>query len=163
LIAAAKSILGTSEGVIAVSVDPQMDAKEARKRISEAIKTVNDQGDGILILTDLFKGPHVPIALSLVDRKKVEVITGVNLPMILNFLARRRWRTLEELAVSVQAAGNRNIIRANRALLQKYQRKVLRDVHPLLKEERLPLIDHRNQLFGARVNGLPNAGKGSFK
>ncbi len=56
-----------------------------------------DQGDGVLILTDLFGGSALTIAFPFLNREKIDVITGVNLPMILTFLNGREGRNLREL------------------------------------------------------------------
>jgi PTS system mannose-specific IIA component len=111
LIAAAQYILGEIEGITAVSVDFETNAFEARKIISKAIKEV-DQGDGVLLLTDLFGGSPCNITFSFLNNEKVEVVTGVNLPMILIFWNKRRNNTLQEIAKYVQLSGTRSIVRA---------------------------------------------------
>jgi len=71
-----------------------------------------DQGDGGLLLTDLFGGSPSNIACSFLNNEKVEVVTGVNLPMILTFWNKRENKNLEELAKLVQLSGVRNILMA---------------------------------------------------
>jgi len=109
LINTAEYILGKIEGVTAVSIDCEMNSFEARKRISQAIGQV-DQGDGILLLVDLFGGSPANIAFSFLNKEKVEVITGVNLPMILTLWSKREGRSLSELAKLVRLSGIRNIV-----------------------------------------------------
>ena len=109
LIATAEYVVGKMEDIYAVSIDCQMSALEARKIISEAIKKV-DQGEGVLILTDLFGGSPSNIAFSFLNREKVEVITGVNFPMILTFWNKRKDMGLMELAKTLQLSGRRNIV-----------------------------------------------------
>ena len=111
LIATAEYIVGKIEGITAVSIDFKMNVFEARGTISEAIKQV-DQGDGILILTDLFGGSPSNIAFSFLNKEKIEVITGVNLPMILTFWNKRESKSLAELAKLIQLSGIRNIVMA---------------------------------------------------
>jgi PTS system mannose-specific IIA component len=111
LIATAEYIVGKIEGIVAVSIDFKMDAIEARKIISTAIKQV-DQGQGVLVLTDLFGGSPSNMVFSFLDRDRIEVITGVNLPMILTFWNRRKEMGLRELAKSIQLSGTRSIARA---------------------------------------------------
>jgi len=111
LIATAEYIVGEIEGITAVSIDCETNAFEARRIISEAIKQV-DQGDGILILTDLFGGSPSNIAFSFLNRERVEVITGVNLPMILTFWNKREVKSLMDLAKYVRLSGTRSIVRA---------------------------------------------------
>jgi PTS system mannose-specific IIA component len=109
LIATAEYIVGKIEGLVAVSIDCKTNAFEARKTIVTAIKEV-DQGDGILLLTDLFGGSPSNIAFSFLNHEKIEVVSGANLPMILTFWNKREGRNLEELAKLVQLSGIRNIV-----------------------------------------------------
>ncbi len=118
LIATAEYIIGKIEGIAAVSVNCKMDAFEGRKIISEAIKQV-DQGEGVLILTDLFGGSPSNIAFSFLNKDKIEVITGVNLPMILTFWNKREGNSLIELAKHLQLSGRRNIVVAKNLMETK--------------------------------------------
>ena len=111
LVTTAEYIVGKIKGITAVSVDYETNVFEARKRISEAIKEV-DEGDGILLLIDLFGGSPSNIAFSFLNNEKVEVITGVNLPMILTFWNKRSNTTFHEMAKYVQLSGMRGIARA---------------------------------------------------
>ena len=111
LIATAEYIVGKIEGITAVSIDFKMNVFEARKTISEAIKQI-DQGDGIFILTDLFGGSPSNIAFSFLNKEKIEVVTGVNLPMILTFWNKRANSGLPDLAKYIQLSGMRSIVRA---------------------------------------------------
>ena len=119
LITTAEYIVGRIEGITAVSIDYGTNAFEARMRISEAIKKV-DQGDGIFLMTDLFGGSPSNIAFSFLNNEKNEVVTGVNLPMILTFWNKRLGGNLSELAKSVQLSGIRSIARAKDLLEIKY-------------------------------------------
>jgi PTS system mannose-specific IIA component len=117
LIETAEFMVGRMDGIIAVSVDLETNVFEARRRIAEAVKQV-DRGDGVLILTDLFGGSPSNIALSFLNPEGIDVITGVNLPMIITFRNKREGRSLLELAKSIQLSGVRSIARA-RDLMQK--------------------------------------------
>jgi PTS system mannose-specific IIA component len=108
LIATAEYIVGKIEGLTAASVDCKTNAFEARKAIATAIKEV-DQGNGVLLLTDLFGGSPSNIAFSFLNHEKIEVVSGVSLPMILTFWNKRENKNLEELAKLVQLSGIRNI------------------------------------------------------
>jgi PTS system mannose-specific IIA component len=110
-IATIEYLVGNVDGIVAVSIDANVDVFKARRRIWRAMKEV-DQGDGVLIMTDLFGGTPSNIALSFLVNQKVEVITGVNLPMILTFCTRRSGMELRELAKAVQLSGTRSIARA---------------------------------------------------
>lgn len=110
LIATAEYLVGSMNGITAISIHCNMEAIEARQIISDAMKQV-DQGDGILILTDLFGGSPSNLAFSFLTKEKVEVITGMNLPMILTFWNKRESMGLAELAKTVQLSGKRSIVR----------------------------------------------------
>ena len=111
LIATAEYFVGPMNGIAAVSINCKMEAFEARQIISETMKQV-DQGDGVLMLTDLFGGSPSNLAFSFLNKEKVEVITGMNLPMILTFWNKRESMGLRELAKNVQLSGRRSIVRA---------------------------------------------------
>ncbi len=111
LIAAAEYLVGKIEGISPVSIDCGTNAFDARKAISQAMKQV-DQGDGVLLLTDLFGGSPCNIAFSFLNNENVEVVTGVNLPMILTFWNKRANATLQEIAKHIQLSGARGIRRA---------------------------------------------------
>jgi len=97
LVHAARTILGQPTNLEAVSIDWDDDAAGARGRIEQAIRRA-DQGAGVLVLTDMFGGTPTNLALSFLDPGRVEVITGVNLPMLIKFSTLR-----EETAFSVTA------------------------------------------------------------
>ena len=108
LMAAAEYLVGPMDGITSVSTDQQTDAREARRMISEAIQKV-DRGAGVLLFVDLFGGVPCHLAFSFLQEGKIEVLTGVNLPMILTFWNRRKKGSLRELATSVQLSGTRSI------------------------------------------------------
>jgi len=111
LIATAEYLVGKLEGITAVSIDFEENVFEARKAISQAIKQV-DQGRGILLLTDFFGGSPSNIAFSFLNKETIEVVTGVNLPMILTFWSKRPDNGLHDLAKQIQLSGTRSILRA---------------------------------------------------
>jgi PTS system mannose-specific IIA component len=109
LIVTAEYLLGKMDGIVAISLDGKSDAVQARKILTEAIQSV-DEGEGVLILTDLFGGSPSNLAFSFLDQRKIEVITGVNLPMVLTFWHYRNGRDLVELAACLKLSGRRNIL-----------------------------------------------------
>jgi PTS system mannose-specific IIA component len=127
LIATAEYFVGPMNGIVAVSINCKMEAFEARQNILETMKRV-DQGDGILILTDLFGGSPSNIAFSFLNKEKIEVITGVNLPMILTFCNMREGKHLPELAKLVQLSGIRNIVMARDLMGKKgaFEKRILK-------------------------------------
>jgi PTS system mannose-specific IIA component len=87
LLRTAEGIVGALEQCEAVSVGAGVSMEDARAHLGEAVKRV-DRGDGVLVLTDMFGGTPANLALTFLD-EKVEVITGVNLPMIVKLATAR--------------------------------------------------------------------------
>jgi PTS system mannose-specific IIA component len=92
----------------AVSVDPKIPVEEVRRAIAAGLKA-SDKGDGVLILTDMFGGTPSNISLSFHDEHQVEVVTGMNLPMLIKLATLRDEKPLDELATFIKAYGQRNI------------------------------------------------------
>lgn len=118
LIKAAELIRGSLKGVIHISVDQIKGVEDLKKEISRAIKKL-DQGRGVLILTDLFGGTPSNISLSFIKEGKVEVITGVNLPMLLKLPDIREEMSLKEFAQYIKEYGIKNISLASEILSKK--------------------------------------------
>ena len=118
LIKAAELIRGSLKGIIHVAVDQTKGVEELKKEISSAIKKL-DQGQGVLILTDLFGGTPSNISLSFLREGKVEVITGVNLPMLLKLPDIREGMSLTEFAQYIKDYGIKNISLASEILRKK--------------------------------------------
>ena len=118
LIKAAELIRGSLKGVIHISVDQVTGVEDLKKEISRAIKKL-DQGRGVLILTDLFGGTPSNISLSFIKEGKVEVITGVNLPMLLKLPDIREEMSLKEFAQYIKEYGIKNISLASEILSKK--------------------------------------------
>jgi mannose PTS system EIIA component len=118
LIKAAELIRGSLKGIVHVSIDQTKGVEDLKKEISMAIKKL-DQGKGVLILTDLFGGTPSNISLSFLKEGKVEVITGVNLPMLLKLPDIREGMQLKEFARSIKDYGIKNISLASEILSKK--------------------------------------------
>ncbi len=118
LIKAAELIRGSLKGVLHVSIDQTKGVEDIKKEISTAIKKL-DHGQGVLILTDLFGGTPSNISLSFLKEGKVEVITGVNLPMLLKLPDIREGMSLREFAQYVKDYGIKNISLASEILNKK--------------------------------------------
>ncbi|MFY9397675.1 MAG: PTS sugar transporter subunit IIA [Desulfomonilia bacterium] len=104
----AEMIVGRAEGFKACSFSQGSDVDTLRKMLKTTIKEVNT-GDGVIILTDMFGGTPSNISLSFLERGEVEVITGVNLPMVVTALTKRERKTMEELAQILKEHGSHNI------------------------------------------------------
>jgi PTS system mannose-specific IIA component len=116
LVAAARTIVGECENVAAVSIGWDDEVSEARRRIVEGIRKL-DQGDGVILLTDMFGGTPTNVALSLLGEEKVEILTGVNLPMIIKFTNLRGDSSPEDCARILAEKGKRSIHVASTVLL----------------------------------------------
>jgi len=92
----------------AVSVDPTMSVEDVRGGIAAGLESA-DAGDGVLILTDMFGGTPSNMSLSFHDEHQVEVVTGMNLPMLIKLATMRDEKPLHELAAFIKAYGQRNI------------------------------------------------------
>ena len=118
LIKAAEMIRGNMEGVVPISVDATKAVEDVKKEITVAIKKA-DSGNGVLIMTDLFGGTPSNISLSFLKEGKVEVITGVNLPMLLKISDIREEKKLAEFADLIKVYGKKNIYLASEILNRK--------------------------------------------
>lgn len=117
LIKAAEMVLGEQERCFAVSVDVQREVDETVEAIRSAAKKAAADS-GVLILTDLFGGSPTTLSLSLLKSEDLEVVTGVNLPMIIKAL-QARGEKLSSLAASVKEAGIQGVVVAGELLRKK--------------------------------------------
>jgi PTS system mannose-specific IIA component len=116
LVETAESILETPlEAAAAVSVDLKHSAEKLRKKIGDGIKAV-DQGDGVIILTDMFGGTPSNLSLSFLEEGRIDVLTGVNLPVLIRAAKTRKGSNFAELAQSLQAYGKKSISLASGVL-----------------------------------------------
>jgi len=118
LVKAVELIKGNLKGLFHLSMDQTKGVEELKKEIASAIKKL-DQGQGVLILTDLFGGTPSNIALSFLKPGKVEVVTGVNLPMLLKLSEMREGSSLHDYAVHIRDYGMKNIYLASEILNKK--------------------------------------------
>jgi len=116
-LAAAEHVVGRQDAVKAVSIGPDDDMDIRRREIIAAAKAC-DQGDGVVILTDMFGGTPSNLAISVMGTGKIEVIAGVNLPMLIKLAEVRGKLPLAEAALAAQEAGRKYISVAS-ALLQR--------------------------------------------
>lgn len=117
LVMAAQCILGPLDHCQAVSVDVTHEVDLAVAGLKQAVKDT-DQGAGVLILTDMFGGTPTNISLSLLGTGHLEVVTGVNLPMLIKVLGFRT-HALETLAVEAKQAGCQGIVVAGEVLRKR--------------------------------------------
>lgn len=115
LINAAEFIVGKLDKIEAVPINPSKSVENLRQEIHDAIARV-DSGDGVLILTDMFGGTPSNISLSFLKEKKVDVVTGVNLPMVIKLAHARKNRKLSDVAETIKSCGKQSICSANQIL-----------------------------------------------
>jgi len=109
-------IVGKVEDIMAISIDPSKDVKRLKASIAKAIRQV-DHGDGVIILTDMFGGTPSNMTLAFLEEGKVDVITGMNLPMLIRLCqCRSSGETLEEVAHEVVQYGKKSINHASKIL-----------------------------------------------
>lgn len=120
LLKAAEHILGPANDCTTIQVDINYDVSETVARLKEAVSLL-DTGMGVLILTDMFGGTPTNLSLSLMGSQKVEVLTGVNLPMLLKIL-NNRTAPLKELAEMACEKGREAIAIAGDILKTKAAR-----------------------------------------
>lgn len=114
-IAATEHVVGPQENVRTICIGPDDDMDRRRKDILQAIDEVND-GMGVILLTDMFGGTPSNLAISVMDKTKVEVIAGVNLPMLIKLADVRRTADLAAAVASAQEAGRKYINVASKLL-----------------------------------------------
>jgi PTS system mannose-specific IIA component len=120
LLKAAEMVMGPQKNCLAVGIDVDKGVDEALEGVRKAIQSL-EQGKGVLALTDLFGGSPTTMSLSLMKSENLEVITGVNLPMVVAALQARSMK-LPELAEKVMEAGQQGIKVAG-AMLRKKAKK----------------------------------------
>src|SRR6201985_2954018 len=116
--AALEHVMGPQKQIEAVTIGAEDDSDLCRSDIIEAVKRV-DTGDGVAILTDMFGGTPSNLAISCMRRPKVEVIAGINMPMLVKLAKVREECPLEEAVAAAQAAGRKYVTIASRVLAGK--------------------------------------------
>src|SRR5258708_391681 len=103
-----KQASGPQEAIEAISIGPDDDMEGRRKDIAAAISRV-DQGQGVIILTDLFGGTPSNLAISLMKAENIEVIAGVNLPMLIRLEGARKAMPAHAAVAAAREAGRKSI------------------------------------------------------
>lgn len=114
---AMQHVVGRQEAIATVCIGPNDDMERRRKEIAEAIRAV-DSGNGAIILTDLFGGTPSNLAISLMRAGEVEVIAGINLPMLIRLAGARKTMDVTAAAVAARDAGRNYITIASEFLGQ---------------------------------------------
>jgi PTS system mannose-specific IIA component len=122
LVTAAEAVVGDLNHVTAVSIGWHDDVELAKAEIERAIANVSD-GSGVLLLTDMFGGTPTNIAAMFLEKSDVEIITGVNLPMVIKLASLNNEMTLHEVAEEVEEQGKEAICRAGMLLTPQKLKK----------------------------------------
>jgi PTS system mannose-specific IIA component len=118
MVAATELIVGKQEQFTYVDIFPDEDVEKIKSRLVAALKNVNS-GDGAIILTDMFGGTPSNISLSFLEAERIEVVSGVNLPMLIKLVTYRQDKALAELTEFISNYGKKNIYVATDVLRNK--------------------------------------------
>ena len=111
-------ILGEVVNIDAISIGWYDDVEESKKKISQSLNAVNKK-NGVLIFTDMFGGTPSNLSFSFIKDNQIEIITGVNLPMLIKFASLQRSNNLKDVAKKVVEQGRKNINLASALLNSK--------------------------------------------
>lgn len=116
--AALEHVVGAQSQIATITIEPEDDMELRRGDILAAVREV-DTGDGVAVLTDMFGGTPSNLAISCMEGRKVEVIAGINLPMLIKLASVRTDLPLDAAVVQAQEAGRKYINVASRVLSGK--------------------------------------------
>jgi PTS system mannose-specific IIA component len=116
--AALEHVVGPQKQLEAVTIGPDDDMEERRREIVEAVARV-ESGDGVVVLTDMFGGTPSNLAISVMEGSAIEVVAGINLPMLIKLATVRADTPLAEAVGQAQEAGRKYINIASRILAGK--------------------------------------------
>ncbi len=108
MISATEHVIGAQRNIRAICIGPDDDMEQRRSDIVQAVSEVDD-GDGVILLIDMFGGTPSNLAISIMDKPNVEVIAGVNLPMLIKLASVRESESLADAVASAQEAGRKYI------------------------------------------------------
>ncbi len=117
-VAAIVHVVGPQEGIATVCIGPDDDMEQRRKEIIATISSV-DRGKGVVLLTDMFGGTPSNLAISVMNETGVEVIAGVNLPMLIQLTRARESENLADAVAQAQEAGRKYISIASQLLADR--------------------------------------------
>ncbi|PZO67613.1 MAG: PTS fructose transporter subunit IIA [Pelagerythrobacter marensis] len=115
---AMEHVVGAQEAISTVCIGPHDDMEKRRAEIAAAVRAV-DSGAGTIILTDLFGGTPSNLAISLLDAGRVEVIAGINLPMLIRLAGARKAMSVGDAVAAARDAGRNYITVASELLKQE--------------------------------------------
>ena len=119
-IAALEHVVGPQQNMAAICIGPDDDMEQRRREIVESVAAV-DGGQGVVLLTDMFGGTPSNLAISVLDQGRVEVVAGVNLPMLIKLASVRGEKSLATVITEAQDAGRKYINVASQLLADEAQ------------------------------------------
>lgn len=114
-LSAMQHVVGHQEQIATACIGPNDDMNERREDILTKVQTVNS-GDGVIVLTDMFGGTPSNLAISIMDKENIEVIAGINLPMLVKLNTLRKEKNLKEAVTGAKEAGIKYITIASELL-----------------------------------------------
>ena len=116
--AALEHLVGPQSSIATIAIAPDDDMESRRRDIISAVDSV-ESGDGVIVLTDMFGGTPSNLAISVMEPGRVDVVAGINLPMLIKLCSVREEKSLDEAVTSAQDAGRKYITVASRVLAGK--------------------------------------------
>ncbi len=113
--AALEHVVGPQKQIETITIGPEDDMEQRRKDIMAAVQHV-DTGGGVVVLTDMFGGTPSNLAISVMEGPRVDVVAGINLPMLIKLASVREEASLEQAVIQAQDAGRKYISVASRIL-----------------------------------------------
>ncbi len=107
-VAALEHVVGPQTQIETVCIGPEDDMEQRRQEIISSVGKVED-GSGVVILTDMFGGTPSNLAISIMDKANVEVVAGVNLPLLIKLAGLRETKSMKEAVLEAQEAGRKYI------------------------------------------------------
>jgi PTS system mannose-specific IIA component len=114
-VTAMEHVVGPQQAIAAICIGPEDDMEARRADIAAAVKAVDD-GSGVILLTDLFGGTPSNLAISLMEPGRVEVIAGINLPMLIRLEGARKMMKVTQAVAAAREAGRKYISVASEVL-----------------------------------------------
>ncbi|MDJ0936266.1 MAG: PTS sugar transporter subunit IIA [Kiloniellales bacterium] len=122
-LAAVEHVVGPQEGIVVVCIGPDDDMEERRQQIIDGVAEV-EEGDGVIVVTDMFGGTPSNLAISVLDQGHVEVIAGMNLPMLIKLASLRGDKKIAHVVAEAREAGRKYINVASELLAGEAATKV---------------------------------------
>lgn len=116
LLKAVEMIIGPVRNACAIGVSRESSLEDIRLEMQEAIQTVGTEGQGVIIMTDMFGGTPANVGLTFLEPDNIEVLTGINLPMVLKFFNSQENIGLDDLAGLLKTYGQQSISLASEYL-----------------------------------------------